>query len=67
MKSSFPKDIVERAKVISSDIGSLGSCYVSQGLVYVRLSVANYTEERDRYPSHAVSIYLTAAASSAVS
>lgn len=63
----FPKDVIERAKLILKSIGSMGAYSHSQGGFYIRESVAKFIERRDRYPSNPKDIFLTGGASAAVS
>ncbi|KAH3668513.1 hypothetical protein OGAPHI_002267 [Ogataea philodendri] len=64
---TFPKDLVERAKKMLESIGSVGAYSHSQGVPYLRESVANFISKRDGYKSSPDDIFLTAGASSAVS
>ncbi|KAF9559767.1 alanine aminotransferase [Agrocybe pediades] len=63
----FPKDVVERAKELSEEIGSVGAYSHSQGVPFIRKNVAKFIEERDGYPSDPNHIFLTGGASAGVS
>ncbi|PFH53486.1 hypothetical protein AMATHDRAFT_137404 [Amanita thiersii Skay4041] len=63
----FPKDVIERAKVLSDEIGSIGAYSHSQGVPYIRKNVAKFIEERDGYLADPNHIFLTAGASAGVS
>jgi len=40
----FPKDVVERAKELSLEIGSIGAYSHSQGVPFIRKNVAKFIE-----------------------
>jgi alanine transaminase len=63
----FPDDVVQRAKELQEEIGSIGAYSHSQGVPLIREHVAKFIEERDGYPSDPKNIFLTAGASSGVS
>ncbi|KAF8964819.1 transaminase [Flammula alnicola] len=63
----FPADVVERAKELSTEIGSIGAYSHSQGVPFIRRNVAKFIEERDGYPSDPNHIFLTGGASAGVS
>ncbi|KAF8872259.1 pyridoxal phosphate-dependent transferase [Gymnopilus junonius] len=63
----FPRDVIERAKELSREIGSVGAYSHSQGVPFIRQSVAKFIEERDGFPSDPSHIFLTAGASAGVS
>ncbi|KAK9475848.1 pyridoxal phosphate-dependent transferase [Lipomyces japonicus] len=63
----FPSDAIQRASTLLKEIGSVGSYSQSQGVPYIRRSIANYINERDGFSSDPKDIYLAAGASSAVS
>ncbi|KAK9466608.1 pyridoxal phosphate-dependent transferase [Lipomyces arxii] len=63
----FPQDAIERSRVLLKEIGSLGAYSQSQGVPYIRQSIANFIAERDSFPADANDIYLAGGASSAVS
>ena len=63
----FPKDINERAKqILKGTKMSLGCYSESQGIEFVRKSVASYIEKRDGYPADMNTIFLTNGASTSV-
>jgi aspartate/methionine/tyrosine aminotransferase len=41
---AFPKDVVGRAKELAAEIGSVGAYSHSQGVPYIRQSVAKFIE-----------------------
>ncbi|WWC63596.1 uncharacterized protein I303_106201 [Kwoniella dejecticola CBS 10117] len=63
----YPSDVVERAKKLYEEIGSVGAYTHSKGVLAIRKRVAKFIEERDGYPADPESIYLTAGASAGVS
>ncbi|ODV96066.1 hypothetical protein PACTADRAFT_49484 [Pachysolen tannophilus NRRL Y-2460] len=63
----FPKDVVERAKILVENTGSVGAYSHSQGVPYIRKSIAEFISKRDGYKAHADDIFLTTGASTAVS
>lgn len=64
---NYPQDVVERAKVILKDVGSVGAYSNSQGSLLVRGSIANYINRRDGgSQANRNDIYLTSGASAAV-
>ncbi|KAG6853403.1 hypothetical protein C0991_004736 [Blastosporella zonata] len=64
---AFPKDVLARAKELKDEIGSVGAYSHSQGVPFIRESVAKFIEERDGYPSNPGHIFLTGGASAGVS
>ena len=62
----YPKDAIERAKWLKSEIGSVGAYSQSAGAPAIRESVAKYIEERDGFPADSANVYLSAGASSGV-
>jgi len=66
-KDAFPPDAIERAQELLTEIGSIGAYSHSQGVPFIRKSVASFIEERDGYPSNPNHIFLTAGASPGVS
>eukprot|EP01089_Gocevia_fonbrunei_P007727 TRINITY_DN189_c0_g1_i1.p1 TRINITY_DN189_c0_g1~~TRINITY_DN189_c0_g1_i1.p1 ORF type:complete len:470 (+),score=91.45 TRINITY_DN189_c0_g1_i1:222-1631(+) len=65
--SAFPSDVIQRAKLLLSNIpGGTGAYSNSQGLQIVRQNVAKFIEQRDGHPSSADDIYLSDGASPAV-
>jgi alanine transaminase len=65
--NAFPKDVIKRAKELSEEIGSVGAYSHSQGVPFIRQSVAKFIEKRDGYPSNPSHIFLTGGASAGVS
>ncbi|KAG5644839.1 hypothetical protein DXG03_007566 [Asterophora parasitica] len=63
----FPKDVIVRAQELSREIGSIGAYSHSQGVPFIRKSVANFIADRDGYPSDPGHIFLTGGASAGVS
>ena len=63
----FPSDVNERARqILNGTKMSLGCYSESQGIEFVRESVASYIEQRDGYPADKNSIFLTNGASTSV-
>lgn len=62
----YKKDVVERAKKLLADVGSVGAYSLSMGALGIRQSVADFIERRDGYLSDPNQIYLSAGASSGV-
>ncbi|WVQ95205.1 hypothetical protein IAU59_002299 [Kwoniella sp. CBS 9459] len=67
IKQIYPEDVIERAKSLHEEIGSVGAYTHSKGVLAIRKRVAKFIEERDGYPADPESIYLTAGASAGVS
>ncbi|KAK9249443.1 pyridoxal phosphate-dependent transferase [Lipomyces tetrasporus] len=63
----FPRDSLERARILLNEIGSIGAYSQSQGVPYIRKSIANFIEARDGFSADPNNIYLAGGASSAVS
>lgn len=63
----YPKDVIDRAKTLLDNVGSVGAYSHSQGNPYVRKSVADFITRRDGFPSKPSDIFLTGGASAAVS
>ncbi|KAJ6597554.1 transaminase [Mycena vulgaris] len=63
----FPSDVIERAKELLADIGSIGAYSHSQGVPLIRQSVAKFISERDGFPASPDNIFLTGGASAGVS
>lgn len=63
----YPKDVIDRAKVLLENVGSVGAYSHSQGNPHVRKSVADFITRRDGFPSNPSDIFLTGGASAAVS
>jgi len=67
INSLFPQDAIDRAKLLLKNIpGGTGAYSHSQGIEYVRKSVANFIEKRDGIPSSASNIFLSDGASPAI-
>ncbi|AOA63257.1 Alanine transaminase [Komagataella phaffii CBS 7435] len=65
--SIFPKDIIERARSLLKQIGSVGAYSQSQGVPSIRQSIADFISRRDGHPcARKELIYLTTGASTAV-
>ncbi|KAF8463115.1 putative alanine aminotransferase [Kalaharituber pfeilii] len=62
----YPADVIERARRLLKEIGSVGAYSHSMGVLGVRKSVAKFIEERDGYPSNPDDIFLTTGASAGV-
>lgn len=65
-KFLFEKDAIERARLLISEIGSVGAYSHSKGIPCVRRSVAKFIEKRDGFPADPERIYLCAGASNGV-
>jgi alanine transaminase len=65
--NAFPQDVLERAKELTEEIGSIGAYSHSQGVPFIRKNVAKFIQERDGYPSDPANIFLTGGASAGVS
>ncbi|KFY43042.1 hypothetical protein V495_04202 [Pseudogymnoascus sp. VKM F-4514 (FW-929)] len=62
----YKKDVIERAKWLLSQVGSVGAYSASTGPQGIRESIAKFIENRDGHPADPASIYLSAGASSGV-
>ncbi|WVQ80001.1 hypothetical protein IAT38_002102 [Cryptococcus sp. DSM 104549] len=65
-KQIYPGDVLDRAKSLYQEIGSIGAYTHSKGVLAIRKRVAKFIEERDGFPADPESIYLTAGASAGV-
>lgn len=65
-KLGYKKDVVERARWLLKQVGSVGAYSASAGAHGIRESVAKFIERRDGHPADPNSIYLTAGASAGV-
>ncbi|CAH1762162.1 13787_t:CDS:10, partial [Entrophospora sp. SA101] len=65
-KQLYPSDAIERAKLLSKHIKSVGAYSHSQGVLHIRQNVAKFIEERDGYPTDPNNIFLTQGASIAI-
>ena len=45
----FPKDVVQRAKELSEEIGSIGAYSHSQGVPFIRRNVAKFIESTSNF------------------
>ncbi|KAJ7432123.1 1-aminocyclopropane-1-carboxylate synthase 2 [Mycena galericulata] len=63
----FPADVRARAKELQHEIGSIGAYSHSQGVPFIRKSVAEFIAARDGHPASPSDIFLTAGASAGVS
>ncbi|KAF8752112.1 Aminotransferase class I and II [Rhizoctonia solani] len=66
-KGIFPADAIARAKELYDEIGSIGAYSHSQGVPFIRKSVAEFIEARDGHSADPSQIFLTAGASAGVS
>jgi hypothetical protein len=64
----FPKDVVERAREYREILGASGTgAYThSQGILGLRKHIAEYIQNRDKYPAYPGNVFLTNGASSAI-
>jgi len=62
----YAPDAIQRASILRDHIGSIGAYSHSQGIAYVRQTVANFIQARDGFPSNPDHIFLTAGASEGV-
>ncbi|KAI0926558.1 hypothetical protein AcW1_002484 [Taiwanofungus camphoratus] len=67
LKDQWPADVIERARELKAEIGSVGAYSHSKGVPFIRKNVAKFIEERDGYPCDPEDIFLTAGASAGVS
>lgn len=65
-KDAFPPDVIERARELLDEIGSIGAYSHSQGVPFIRKNVAKFIEDRDGYPSNPNHIFLTSGATPGV-
>ncbi|KAK9457199.1 pyridoxal phosphate-dependent transferase [Dipodascopsis uninucleata] len=63
----FPRDAMERARTLLREIGSVGAYSQSQGVPYIRQSIAKFISERDGFEANPKDIFLAGGASAAVS
>ncbi|KAK9234012.1 pyridoxal phosphate-dependent transferase [Lipomyces kononenkoae] len=63
----FPRDALERARILLNEIGSTGAYSQSQGVPYIRKSISKFIEARDGFSADPNAIYLAGGTSSAVS
>ena len=62
----FPSDAIARAKLLLTNIGSVGAYSHSQGIPHIRQNVARFISDRDGYPADPSKIFLTQGASAGV-
>ncbi|KAI5922877.1 aminotransferase class I and II [Camillea tinctor] len=62
----YKPDVLERAKKLLHDVGSVGAYSASAGVPAIKESIAKFLEARDGFPADPAHIYLSAGASSAV-
>ncbi|KAI0601995.1 aminotransferase class I and II [Biscogniauxia sp. FL1348] len=62
----YKTDVLERAKKLLHDVGSVGAYSASAGAPAIKESIAKFLEARDGFPADPAHIYLSAGASSAV-
>lgn len=62
----YKQDVVDRARWLLKEVGSVGAYSQSQGAPGIRESVAKFIERRDGYPADPGHIFLSAGASSGV-
>ncbi|PCH37590.1 PLP-dependent transferase [Wolfiporia cocos MD-104 SS10] len=67
VKDKWNPDVIQRAKQLQEEIGSVGAYSHSKGIPLIRKHVAQFITERDGYPSDPEDIFLTAGASAGVS
>ena len=62
----YKQDVVDRARWLLKETGSVGAYSMSAGVLAIRKSVASFIERRDGFSADANNIYLSAGASSGV-
>ncbi|KAK3941671.1 pyridoxal phosphate-dependent transferase [Diplogelasinospora grovesii] len=62
----YKADVLERARTLLSQVGSVGAYSASDGVPQIRQSVAEFLERRDGFPADWQDIYMSAGASSGV-
>jgi alanine transaminase len=62
----YKSDVIERAKWLLKQVGSVGAYSASGGVPGIKESVAKFIERRDGHPAHPADIYISAGASSGV-
>ncbi|KAK0743333.1 pyridoxal phosphate-dependent transferase [Schizothecium vesticola] len=62
----YKPDVLERAKWLLTQVGSVGAYSASNGVPAIRKSIADFLERRDGFPAKQSDIYLSAGASSGV-
>ncbi|GJN71982.1 alanine aminotransferase [Purpureocillium lilacinum] len=62
----YKTDVIERAKWLLKQVGSVGAYSASTGVPAIKESIAKFLERRDGFPADPAHIYLSAGASSGV-
>ncbi|KAI1810519.1 PLP-dependent transferase [Poronia punctata] len=62
----YKPDVLERARHLLKNVGSVGAYSASAGVPAIKESIAKFLERRDGYPADPAHIYLSAGASSGV-
>ncbi|KAL7951787.1 pyridoxal phosphate-dependent transferase [Trichoderma barbatum] len=62
----YKTDVIERAKWLLKNCGSVGAYSASSGVFAIKESIAKFLERRDGFPANPANIYLSAGASSGV-
>ncbi|KAI1735617.1 alanine transaminase-like protein [Xylaria scruposa] len=62
----YKPDVLERAKFLLKNLGSVGAYSASAGVPAIKESIAKFLERRDGFPADPAHIYLSAGASSGV-
>ncbi|KAI5780299.1 alanine aminotransferase [Peziza echinospora] len=62
----YPSDVIERARRLLKEIGSVGAYSHSQGVLGIRKSIAAFIKARDGYPVDPDNLFLTVGASAGV-
>ncbi|KAI8628796.1 PLP-dependent transferase [Xylariaceae sp. FL1651] len=62
----YKSDVLERAKFLLKNVGSVGAYSASAGVPAIKESVAKFLEKRDGFPADPAHIYLSAGASAGV-
>ncbi|KAI1872363.1 hypothetical protein JX265_001381 [Neoarthrinium moseri] len=65
-KLGYKTDVIERAKWLLSQVGSVGAYSASAGVPAIKESIAKFLEKRDGFAADPAHIYLSAGASSGV-
>ncbi|KAJ9162375.1 PLP-dependent transferase [Coniochaeta hoffmannii] len=62
----YKSDVLDRAKWLLKNVGSVGAYSASNGVPAIRQSIADFLERRDGFPANQADIYLSGGASSGV-
>ncbi|KAI3321148.1 PLP-dependent transferase [Xylariaceae sp. AK1471] len=62
----YKSDVLDRAKFLLKNVGSVGAYSASAGVPVIKESVAKFLEKRDGFPADPAHVYLSAGASSGV-